>query len=172
MTEVHHASVTGASTLRVGRRATTDADLRRELRLDYARLPTVDQGFLTNYYRGEERVGTKIARLLQEINSMIHKDSASKCVVFSQYQGVLDVAAEELLGRGVGLARLDGLSKQHERADALMEFQSNPTVKVFLLSMRAGAVGLNLTCADHCFIMDIAQNPSIEEQSIDRIHRM
>jgi DNA repair protein RAD5 len=92
----------------------------------------------------------------------------SKCVVFSQYEGVLDVASEELLGRGIAFARIDGNSKQYERADALLEFSSNPDTTVFLLTMRAGAVGLTLTSADHCFILDIAQNSAIEEQAIDR----
>mmetsp|Transcript_25407 Transcript_25407/g.27248 ORF Transcript_25407/g.27248 Transcript_25407/m.27248 type:complete len:160 (+) Transcript_25407:1194-1673(+) len=62
--------------------------------------------------------------------------------------------------------------KQHQRADALLEFSSNPYTKVFLLSMRAGAAGLNLMAADHCFILDPPQNTAIEEQAIDRIHRI
>ena len=62
--------------------------------------------------------------------------------------------------------------KQHERADALLNFQAVPDIKVFLLSMRAGAVGLTLTAADHCFILDTPTNPATEEQAIDRIHRI
>ena len=62
--------------------------------------------------------------------------------------------------------------KQHERADALLDFASDSEIKIFLLSMRAGAVGLTLTAADHCFILDTPQNAAVEEQAIDRIHRI
>ena len=133
--------------------------------------PTLDVSFLSKYYACTSRVGSKIARLLQEIDKMIQTDCKSKCVVFSQFLGVLDVAADEL-ARNIGFVRLDGNCKQHERADALLDFSSNPAIKVFLLSMRAGSVGLTLTSADHCFIMDIAQNSAIEEQACDRVHRI
>ena len=165
-----HVSVTGASTLRAGRSAMTDTEL--VLQTDRAFLSSLKEDFLKNYYNCEASVGTKIAELLLEINAMTLRDPRSKCVVFSQFLGVLDVASEELVARGIGFVRLDGNCKQHERADALLEFFSNPNVKVFLLSMRSGAVGLTLTAADHCFIMDIAQNSAIEEQAIDRIHRI
>jgi SNF2 family DNA or RNA helicase len=165
-------SVTGASTLRVGRNQIGDVELSEQLRQDKGFLAALGQDFLSNYYKCESMVGTKISKLLHEITEMIQRDSKSKCVVFSQFLGVLDMAAEELHARGIGFVRLDGNCKQHERADALIEFSSNPNVKVFLLSMRAGAVGLTLTAADHCFIMDIAQNSAIEEQAIDRIHRI
>lgn len=102
---------------------------------------------------------------------MVKKDPESKCVVFSQFPGVLDVCAAELLDRGIGIVRIDGTTKQHERADALHEFATNPTVRAFLFTMRDGAVGLTLTAADHCFLMDVAQSSAIEEQAIDRIHR-
>ena len=89
-----------------------------------------------------------------------------------QFMGVLDVAACELAARGIRFVRVDGTVKQHQRADALLDFASEPDIRVFLLSMRAGAVGLTLTAADHCFILDIPQNAAVEEQAIDRIHRI
>lgn len=164
--------VAGASTVRFGKSKMTDVERRIALHKDRALLSTLKEDFLSNFYDCEDTVGTKIAELLQEINSMTQKDKTSKCVVFSQFLGVLDVAAEELTASGIAFVRIDGNCKQHERADALLEFSSNPNVKVFLLSMRAGSVGLTLTAADHCFIMDIAQNSAIEEQAIDRIHRI
>jgi SNF2 family DNA or RNA helicase len=169
-----HARVSAAeaSTIRASRSVMSGKDLHSALHEDRARLHTLDEKLLTSYYDCETKVGTKVARLLHEINAMTTKSAKSKCVVFSQFAGVLDVAAEELTIRGIGFVRIDGKMKQHERADALLEFSSNPNAKVFLLSMRSGAVGLTLTAADHCFIMDIAQNSAIEEQAIDRIHRI
>jgi hypothetical protein len=173
VTDLHaQVSAAEASTIRANRSAMSGKDLRSALHEDRASLHTLDDKFLASYYDCETKVGTKVARLLYEINTMSTKSAKSKCVVFSQFVGVLDVAAEELRIRGIGFVRIDGKMKQHERADALLEFSSNPNAKVFLLSMRLGAVGLTLTAADHCFIMDIAQNSAIEEQAIDRIHRI
>lgn len=167
-----NVSVAGASTLRAKGISMPADELRRTLREDRAYLSTLKEGFLRSYYDSRTKVGTKVCELLLEIEAMASRDSSSKCVVFSQFIGVLDVASEELQARGIGFVRLDCSCKQHERADALLEFSSNSKVKVFLLSMRSGAVGLTLTAADHCFIMDIAQNSAIEEQAIDRIHRI
>jgi len=167
-----HISVTGASTLRAGHSAMTENAVARLLHEDRALLSSLRGDFLKSYYKCEAKIGTKIAELLLEVDAMVRRDPLSKCVVFSQFLGVLDVASQELRARGIGFVRLDGSCKQHERADALLDFSSNPNTKVFLLSMRSGAVGLTLTAADHCFIMDIAQNSAIEEQAIDRIHRI
>ena len=137
-----------------------------------AALPTLTNGFLEGYDEASSTLGTKISRLLQEVTVMIRNDSKSKCVVFSQFLGALDVASEELAARGIRFVRVDGNMKQYQRADALSDFSRDPTIKVFLLSMRAGAVGLTLTAADHCFVLDTPQNSAIEEQAIDRIHRI
>ena len=169
--EVHAAAV-GATTARVGTAYMNEQDLARKIREEAAALSTLDESFVSNHTRAERMVGTKMSQLLQEIDAMMKKDAKSKCVVFSQFQDVLDIAKEELLGRGIHFVRIYGNCKQHERADALLEFSSNPDVRVFLLSMRVGSTGLTLTSADHCFILDIAQNTAIEEQAIDRIHRI
>jgi len=169
---VVQASVTGASTVRTNRSNTTERDIAQQVEESRADLPTLEASFLSSYFRSELNVGSKVARLLQEVDAMIEKDSLSKCVVFSQFQGVLDIVDAELSARKIGRARIDGNCKQHHRADALLEFSSNPDTKVFLLTMNAGATGLTLTSADHCFILDVAQNSDIEEQAIDRCHRM
>ena len=62
--------------------------------------------------------------------------------------------------------------KQYQRADNIDCFTNEADVKVLLLSMRAGAAGLNLMAANYCFLMDPATNSAIEEQAIDRIHRI
>jgi SNF2 family DNA or RNA helicase len=162
----------GSSTRRTNYPTLSGKELTNQLRSDRAELSTLDEPFLKNVYSATGQIGTKVAMLLQEIRSMMRKSATSKCVVFTQFLGILDVAGAELAARNIGFVRIDGNCKQYERADALMAFDSNPSVRVFLLSMRSGAVGLNLTAADHCFIMDTAQNPAIEEQGIDRIHRI
>jgi len=68
--------------------------------------------------------------------------------------------------------RLDGTMSQAAREQALQRFNTDPACTVFLISLRAGGVGLNLTAADHCYIMDLWWNPAVEEQAIDRVHRI
>lgn len=89
---------------------------------------------------------------------MIVKDNTSKAVVFTQYLGNLEVIGEELASRGIKFAQVDAKMKQHQRADNIMSFTDDPTTKVLLLSMKAGAAGLNLVVADHCFLLDPALN--------------
>jgi len=59
-----------------------------------------------------------------------------------------------------------------EREDELERFKSDPNITVFLVSLRAGAYGLNLTCASQCVMLDPFWNPFVEMQAIDRIHRI
>ena len=62
--------------------------------------------------------------------------------------------------------------KQHQRADNIASFTNDPSTKVLLLSIKAGAAGLNLVVANHCFLMDPCLNSAAEEQAIDRVHRI
>ncbi|KAL9179984.1 hypothetical protein ACHAXT_007954 [Thalassiosira profunda] len=133
---------------------------------------TLPPEFLTAANTGFNIIGTKIARLLEELKSMIQKDPTAKAVVFSQFLGTLNVAGQEMTARGIQHTRVDGMMKQHQRADAIMSFTNDPNTRVLLLSMRAGAAGLNLMAANHCFLMDPAMNSAVEEQAIDRIHRI
>lgn len=161
-----------ASSIRATQAAITEQELVVSLHEDRGTLYTLDPNFLRNFYTAERMVGTKLAHLLKEIQEMMIEKKDSKAVVFSQHNGFLDLAGEELTARGIRFCRIDSYMKQHERADALLAFNEDPNCRVFLLSMRSGAVGLTLTSADHCFICDIAMNSSIEEQAIDRIHRI
>jgi len=97
---------------------------------------TLPSEFLTAWNTGSTIIGTKIARLLQEIKIMIQQDPTAKAVVFSQFLGTLDVAGQEIVDRGIGCARVDGMMKQHQRADAIFSFTNDPNTRVLLLSMR------------------------------------
>lgn len=170
-TEVE-ATVSGADSQRPGGIAMSKEELKQVTTEKQALLPSLSGPFLSSFLQAESAVGSKISQLLQEIQKMIAKDSTSKCLVFSQFNEVLDIAEEELTLRAIDSVRIDGSCSQHARADALLEFASKPNKKVFLLCMRVGAVGLTLTSADHCFFMDVTQNAASEEQAIERIHRM
>jgi len=168
----HNVDVKGSGTLRVSYKESDLCRSRAALREDAARLPTLTPEFLSDYDASSARIGPKIANLLQELKAMEERDPAAKAVVFSQFVPLLDIASEELTARGIRFSRIYGSDKQHQRADALLDFSSDPKIKIMLLSMKAGAVGLNLTAASHIFLLDSTENSALEEQAIDRVHRI
>jgi len=102
---------------------------------------------------------------LEEVLSEGHK-----ALVFSQWTSFLDLIEPELRARGLRFNRLDGST--HDRGAVVREFQDDPALGVMLLSLKAGGVGLNLTAADHVFLLDPWWNPAAEDQAADRAHRI
>lgn len=92
-----------------------------------------------------------------------------KVLVFSQFVSYLSLCREHLGSRGVGYAYLDGSTQ--DRPSQVRSFQTDPEKAAFLISLKAGGYGLNLTQADHVFLMDPWWNPAVESQAIDRAHR-
>jgi len=93
-----------------------------------------------------------------------------KALVFSQWTSLLDKLEPGLAAREIPFVRLDGSTR--DRAGVVSEFQSPGGPPVMLLSLKAGGVGLNLTAADHVFLMDPWWNPAAEDQAADRAHRI
>jgi superfamily II DNA or RNA helicase len=100
-------------------------------------------------------------------------DAASeghKALVFSQWTSLLDLVEPHLREAGVSFNRLDGSTV--DRAGVVNEFQAENGPPVMLLSLKAGGTGLNLTAADHVFLLDPWWNPAVEDQAADRAHRI
>ncbi|PWS27211.1 helicase SNF2 [Pedobacter yonginense] len=93
-----------------------------------------------------------------------------KVLVFSQFVKHLDIFKKHFEKEQIPFAYLDGATKN--RGEIVAEFQQNTALKVFLISIKAGGVGLNLTQADYVFILDPWWNPAVEQQAIDRTHRI
>jgi DNA repair protein RAD5 len=98
-------------------------------------------------------------------------------VVFSQFTSFLDLIAPQLTKHGLTHLRFDGTMSQKVRAQVIRAFSaenaSDPKApRVLLLSLRAGGVGLNLTAANRCYMMDPWWSFAVEAQAIDRVHRM
>ena len=98
------------------------------------------------------------------------KSSEHKILVFSQFVTMLDLIKKELLKRGISFQYLTGQTKNRE--EKVNEFQGNEAVRVFLISLKAGGTGLNLTEADYVYLVDPWWNPSVENQAIDRCYRI
>jgi SNF2 family DNA or RNA helicase len=89
--------------------------------------------------------------------------------VFSQFTGFLKVVRDRLDEEQIGYSYLDGRTRK--RAERIAAFKTGDA-PVFLISLKAGGVGLNLTEADYCFILDPWWNPAVEAQAVDRTHRI
>jgi superfamily II DNA or RNA helicase len=109
----------------------------------------------------------KIDALLDHLQAVA--GTGHRTLVFSQFTGVLDLIEERLAAAGVERCRLDGGT--NHRSEMIERFKSGD-VPVFLISLKAGGFGLNLTEADYVFLMDPWWNPAAEAQAIDRTHRI
>ena len=114
----------------------------------------------------------KIAVLMGHLKRLRKAEPQTKSVVFSQFTSFLDLLAPALTSANIQFLRFDGSMAQKQRAQVLREFAERPTARVLLLSLRAGGVGLNLTCAQRVFMMDPWWSFAVEAQAIDRVHRM
>jgi SNF2 family DNA or RNA helicase len=107
----------------------------------------------------------------------IHSEG-NKAIIFSQFLGVLDEVERRLLGghgtpwKAEAIYRLEGSTPQRERSALIKGFQSTDGAAIFLISLKAGGTGINLTAADYVFLMDPWWNPAVEAQAVDRAHRI
>ena len=111
----------------------------------------------------------KLEEIAREITENI---SNHKALVFSQFLGMLALIKDKLKTLEVPFEYFDGSTPAHEREKAINRFQSDDTCRAFLISLKAGGVGLNLTAADYVYIVDPWWNPAVEQQAIDRTHRI
>src|SRR5690606_14432756 len=116
-------------------------------------------------YSGENAV--KIEVIAEQIEN---KSENHKILVFSQFVEMLDLIRVELEDRKIVFEYLTGQTKN--RGENVRNFQQNKDVRVFLISLKAGGVGLNLTEADYVYLVDPWWNPAVENQAIDRSYRI
>jgi superfamily II DNA or RNA helicase len=115
-----------------------------------------------------ESIKTKM--LIAELQNIV---PAHKALVFSQFTSMLDLLEPELKKAGIPFLRLDGSVASKNRQDLVDEFQQQEGgASVFLISLKAGNAGLNLVAADYVFLFDPWWNRAVENQAIDRVHRI
>ncbi len=110
----------------------------------------------------------KLEMLLPQLAEVV--DEGHKVLIFSQFTSFLALVRERLDAEGIAYEYLDGRTR--DRAARVERFQSDPEVPVFLISLKAGGLGLNLTAADYVYLLDPWWNPAVEAQAIDRSHRI
>lgn len=110
----------------------------------------------------------KLDTLFEMLDEIMEEDG--KALVFSQFTSMLSIVKEHLEARGIRYLYLDGQTRN--RKQIVEQFQNDDSVPVFLISLKAGGFGLNLTAAEYVFILDPWWNPAVEAQAIDRVHRI
>jgi superfamily II DNA or RNA helicase len=116
----------------------------------------------------EAASSSKIELLLETLDEALSE--GHKALVFSQWTSLLDLLEPHLQRAAVGYCRLDGATR--DRGAVVEAFQRPGGPPVMLISLKAGGSGLNLTAADHVFLMDPWWNPAVEDQAADRAHRL
>ncbi|TQF17467.1 DEAD/DEAH box helicase [Myxococcus llanfairpwllgwyngyllgogerychwyrndrobwllllantysiliogogogochensis] len=111
---------------------------------------------------------SKVETLVDALDTAVSE--GHKALVFSQWTSLLDLIEPALKQAGIGFDRLDGTTVN--RGDVTSRFQSEDGPPVLLMSLKAGGTGLNLTAADHVFLVDPWWNPAVEAQAADRAHRI
>ena len=119
-------------------------------------------------YEGED--SGKFTEVYRDIESVISE--GHKVLVFSSFVKHLELFRARFEEDGIGYAYLTGSRNQKQRKEAIHDFQNTADCRLFLISLKAGGVGLNLTAADYVFILDPWWNPAAEMQALNRAHRI
>lgn len=110
---------------------------------------------------------------LEELSREITENTGHhKVLIFSQFLGMLGLIRQDLQQKNIPFVYFDGSTSSTEREKAIQKFQNDEECRVFLISLKAGGIGLNLTAADYVYIVDPWWNPAVEQQAIDRTHRI
>ena len=118
--------------------------------------------------RRERDESAKFESLLPRLEEIL--DEGSKALVFSQFTSLLALLKKRLDAKGWTYEYLDGATT--DRQARVERFQNDPACPLFLISLKAGGLGLNLTAAEYVFLLDPWWNPAVEAQAIDRAHRI
>lgn len=114
---------------------------------------------------GSDIAGSKLDLLMNDFQDR-------KVLIYSQFTSMLQLIGKSLTERGQDFLYLDGSTSSEKRQSQVKEFQEDPNASIFLLSLKAGGVGLNLTAADYVLLFDPWWNEAVEMQAIDRAHRI
>lgn len=118
-----------------------------------------------------KRIGepsAKLDMLMEQLEELLQE--GHKALVFSQFTSLLAIVRQRLEAQKLQYEYLDGQTR--DRQERVEQFQNDPDCKLFLISLKAGGLGLNLTAADYVFLLDPWWNPAVEAQAIDRAHRI
>eukprot|EP00180_Rhodochaete_pulchella_P003204 Plantae.Rhodophyta-Rhodochaete_pulchella.ctg531.p1 GENE.Plantae.Rhodophyta-Rhodochaete_pulchella.ctg531~~Plantae.Rhodophyta-Rhodochaete_pulchella.ctg531.p1 ORF type:complete len:508 (+),score=99.25 Plantae.Rhodophyta-Rhodochaete_pulchella.ctg531:656-2179(+) len=146
--------------------------LRAEVRVMSLKRTNEWEDFLRREGNRELLMSTKLRLITQELTETRERDSSEKTLVFSQWTSMMNLIANVLEKNGFNYVRIDGSMTPDERASSILQFESRSDTTVFLISLKAGGVGLNLTSASRVLLVDPWWNPAVEDQAVDRCYRI
>ncbi len=120
----------------------------------------------------DEYYGNQSIKIKELLNHIENKTGKHKILIFSQFVSMLKLIQKALNEHSIKYEYLDGQCNTKQRQNSVENFQNNEDVRVFLISLKAGGLGLNLTAADYVYIVDPWWNPAVENQAIDRCYRI
>lgn len=115
---------------------------------------------------------SKIERIMALLKDTFNHRPGEKTIVFSQFTSFLDLVQIPLAQQGLKFLRYDGSLNAMQRNETIVKFEQDPEYNIILISLKSGNVGLNLTCANHVILSEPFWNPYVEDQAIDRAHRI
>mmetsp|Transcript_33076 Transcript_33076/g.23860 ORF Transcript_33076/g.23860 Transcript_33076/m.23860 type:complete len:146 (+) Transcript_33076:2024-2461(+) len=144
-------------------------------------MPLLEKGVISKNLSGSSiiklpsynRLVTDCAKMkvFADLMTRLHKEG-HRVLVFCQMTRMLDILEDYLNWKKFSYFRMDGSTQTFERRFMVEEYQSNPSIFAFLLSTRAGGLGINLIAADTVIFYDNDWNPTMDEQATDRAHRI
>ncbi|CAN3360935.1 hypothetical protein DICA3_D15302 [Diutina catenulata] len=121
---------------------------------------------------GKFDLSAKMEHCINHIKDIFTRYPEEKVIVFSQFTTLFDLIKRKFDDAGIAYLRYDGSMSIDAKNDTIKKFYQDPDRKVLMLSLKAGNVGLTLTCASHVIIIDPFWNPYVEDQAMDRAHRI
>jgi SNF2 family DNA or RNA helicase len=128
------------------------------------------QAAIAPHLVGGPSQSSKLDAVIERLDESVSE--GHKILVFSQYVRVLQLLVKRVEQHKWTYRYLDGSTPAKKRKTVIDEFQNDPGVNIFLISLKAGGIGINLTEADYVFLVDPWWNPAVESQAIDRTHRI
>lgn len=115
---------------------------------------------------------SKLTLCLDLIDEILNNDETNKILIFSQFTTVLDYISKQLINKNIKFEILTGSNNVKERQDKIKNYTENSEIKIFLISLKAGGVGLNITAANNVIHYDPWWNVAVENQATDRSYRL
>ncbi|KAI0342449.1 hypothetical protein BDW22DRAFT_1330967 [Trametopsis cervina] len=114
----------------------------------------------------------KIRKILELLEAIEDRGEGEKTIIFSQFTSMLDLIEPFLKAHSIKYVRYDGSMTKPLREEALQKIKTKDSIRVILISFKAGSTGLNLTCCNNVILVDLWWNPALEDQAFDRAHRL
>ncbi len=132
----------------------------------------IEKGTLAKLDIKNLKPSPKISKCIELLETIKKQYPGEKSIIFSQFTEYFNILSKSFIEKNISYLQYDGSMSATSRHEVIETFYADPNVEVLLISLKAGNVGLTLTCASHVIITDPFWNPFVEDQAMDRAHRI